>query len=168
MQHHLHNYGPKSPQITNGYKRSDRTSAQIWSRHISLGIAAVIFSDLTIMLATYFGLPKFPVFVFILTTIAWLYAVFVLLHEALHDQRSWITDTKWFPVWFEQLRFMHIRHHKQISEDGHMNRNYGICFFWFDRIFGTYCPPWEPLDKSGYQSAFERYSYILDEEFDIE
>lgn len=49
-------------------------------------------------------------------------------HRAIHGlEDNWMT--KW--LFYYQIRDHHIKHHS------HVNKNYGVCFFWCDRLFGT-------------------------------
>jgi sterol desaturase/sphingolipid hydroxylase (fatty acid hydroxylase superfamily) len=44
--------------------------------------------------------------------------------------------------------------------EGAMTANFGICFFFFDRVFGTLVDTQERLNWAGLSAAETRYSFI--------
>jgi sterol desaturase/sphingolipid hydroxylase (fatty acid hydroxylase superfamily) len=64
--------------------------------------------------------------------------------------------------WFRSIRRLHDIHHRQISDDGRMSTNFGICFFFMDRIFGTLSPAHRPFNAKGYAVAEKRYAHLID------
>jgi sterol desaturase/sphingolipid hydroxylase (fatty acid hydroxylase superfamily) len=42
-----------------------------------------------------------------------------------------------------------------------MNKNFGIAFFFFDRIFGTWTAQWPSFNRRGYTQALRRFSDVL-------
>jgi sterol desaturase/sphingolipid hydroxylase (fatty acid hydroxylase superfamily) len=41
-----------------------------------------------------------------------------------------------------------------------MDKNFGIGFFLFDRLFGTFSPEQSPFNHRGYAAARERFKYV--------
>lgn len=65
-----------------------------------------------------------------------------------------------FRNWFLRIRKLHDIHHLHVSDDGKMNVNYGICFFIFDRIIGSYRKTFSNFNKAGYEVAKQKYQFI--------
>lgn len=70
---------------------------------------------------------------------AWIYANYIVakMHSAFHVNKHFL----WKFKWFQKLVKLHDIHHYD-------NVNYGICFFFMDRLFGTYRDTF-PIDKDG-------------------
>tara|TARA_R100000808_G_C2155151_1_gene166905 strand:+ start:1251 stop:1859 length:609 start_codon:yes stop_codon:yes gene_type:complete len=70
---------------------------------------------------------------------AWIYANYIVarMHSAFHVKGHFL----WKFRWFRRLVRLHDIHHFD-------NVNYGICFFFMDRIFGTYRNTF-PVDEDG-------------------
>lgn len=61
--------------------------------------------------------------------VGWLYSVFLVeyFHRAFHVRGHWLHRF----AWFNKLMLLHDVHH-------YGPYNYGIVFFWMDRLFGTF------------------------------
>ncbi len=44
---------------------------------------------------------------------------------------------------------------------GRMRSNYGICLFWFDRLFGTFRAEHRKFNHLGLAMAMRRYAFIF-------
>jgi len=55
--------------------------------------------------------------------------------------------------WFRKARRLHDIHHRSLDFNGRMDKNFGIGFFLFDRIFRTlaqrHCPSTARLSRGG-------------------
>jgi sterol desaturase/sphingolipid hydroxylase (fatty acid hydroxylase superfamily) len=85
---------------------------------------------------------------------AWIYAHYIVanLHSAFHLSGG--THFLWKYKWFQKLVKLHDIHHYD-------NCNYGICFFFMDRLFGTYREDF-PTDKGGNRvkmNVFQSYPF---------
>jgi sterol desaturase/sphingolipid hydroxylase (fatty acid hydroxylase superfamily) len=67
---------------------------------------------------------------------------------------------RWLQRWFMSARNLHDIHHHVVNREGLMDKNFGIGFFFFDRVFGTLSPETQPLDTIGYEKAVERFSAL--------
>ena len=71
-------------------------------------------------------------------------------------ERNWLLKR-----WFASARNRHQVHHQVISDDGLMNKNFGIGFFIFDRVFGTLSEDAPAFNVRGYQAAQKRFQSVL-------
>jgi len=53
---------------------------------------------------------------------------------------------------------LHEIHHRVLNDEGLMDRNFGIGFFFFDRLFGTLASAELPFNRHGYETAQTRFS----------
>lgn len=77
---------------------------------VILGVYSVIFGTLVL-----------------LSTIFWM-GLHDFLHHHFHLKDSFLNEH----IWFQKLRQLHFLHH------GNMNTNFGILFFGWDRLLGTF------------------------------
>ena len=85
---------------------------------------------------------------------AWIYAHYIVanLHSAFHLSGG--VHFLWKYKWFQKLVKLHDIHHYD-------NCNYGICFFYMDKLFGTYREDF-PTDKTGKRikmNVFQSYPF---------
>ena len=59
------------------------------------------------------------------------------LHDVMHIDGFWLENNRWFKSWFLSARKLHDIHHQVINNRGLMHTNFGIGFFFFDRLFCT-------------------------------
>jgi sterol desaturase/sphingolipid hydroxylase (fatty acid hydroxylase superfamily) len=84
------------------------------------------------------------------------------MHDAMHLKHFWMMeDVRGLGSWFQSIRRRHDIHHLELSDDGRMVANYGICFFFVDRIVGTYSRGHRPFNQLGYQAAKQRYAFVF-------
>ena len=86
--------------------------------------------------------------------------MFSYLHDVMHVEGYWMEKNRWLRSWFTSARNLHDIHHHVVNRDGLMDKNFGIGFFLFDRVFGTLCPETQALDKVGYERAVRRFSTL--------
>ena len=161
MLHHLRDYGPKTAL------RRDQYLNSAVGRHSFLGIGLewigpiaviVVFSiSVLTLLQVEMGLQIF----FVSLALSWGYFLFGYMHSSLHLRNFWVYKIPLLKRWHRRITQLHDFHHLQISEDGRMLINYGICFYWFDRLFGTYSPKEKPFNPDGYSAALVRYEHVL-------
>jgi sterol desaturase/sphingolipid hydroxylase (fatty acid hydroxylase superfamily) len=164
--HHLTHYGPQHPMRTAGYKDATHDRAAIGNvglewlvpSAIILGVCLTLMWFLRVPLAyrlfSMFGLLGWPIF------------MFSYLHDRMHIQGFWMERAPLLKWWFRKARRLHDIHHHSIDEHGRMDRNFGIGFFVFDRIFQTFARRHCPLNWRGYRAAVKRAK--LEEELEEE
>ena len=65
--------------------------------------------------------------------LGWPIFTFSYLHDRMHVKNFWMDRTPLLKIWFTQARRLHDIHHRSLNDDGRMDRNFGIGFFFFDR-----------------------------------
>jgi len=93
-------------------------NANSWSWYVVGGVA----SGVAFLVA-----PWVYALSFVLGAWAYAWGVVMHMHTAFHTSGHFL----WKYKWFQKLVKLHDIHHYD-------NSNYGICFFGFDRLFGTY------------------------------
>jgi sterol desaturase/sphingolipid hydroxylase (fatty acid hydroxylase superfamily) len=100
------------------------------------------------------------------TLLAWPVFMFSYLHDRMHLDNFWMARTPLLRAWFVSARRLHDIHHHSLDNDGRIDRNFGIGFFFFDRVFRTLSHCHCPLNFHGYRAAMKRYA--LEKENDDE
>jgi sterol desaturase/sphingolipid hydroxylase (fatty acid hydroxylase superfamily) len=90
-------------------------------------------------------------------TLAWSFLMFSYLHDRMHIEGTWMEGHKWIGRWFIGARRLHDIHHHCIDGSGLMNKNFGIGFFLFDRLFGTFASKGARLNRPGWERAQQRW-----------
>jgi sterol desaturase/sphingolipid hydroxylase (fatty acid hydroxylase superfamily) len=93
--------------------------------------------------------------------LVWSFVMFSYLHDRMHIAPFWMERNRWTKAWFMAARKRHDVHHRTLNDAGNMNKNFGIGFFLFDRIFGTLAVQQRPLNHRGYEAAKQRYGVDL-------
>jgi sterol desaturase/sphingolipid hydroxylase (fatty acid hydroxylase superfamily) len=88
--------------------------------------------------------------------------MFSYLHDRMHLRNFWMTRVPLLKDWFVQARRLHDIHHRSLNDQGRMDRNFGIGFFFFDRLFRTISKCHRPFNCSGYRIAQLRYNLNRD------
>lgn len=99
--------------------------------------------------------------VFVSTALAWGYGMFGVMHDAMHVKGSRLERLAFVARWFTRARRLHDIHHLRLTDDGTMAYNYGICFFLFDRLFGSLRADHARFNPVGFAAARRRYAYAL-------
>ena len=85
------------------------------------------------------------------------------MHDAMHLKYFWMQEAPVFlKNWFVKIRRYHDVHHYTFSDQGVMPTNFGICFFFFDRVFGTLKEYQSKLNRAGLTASEKRFAYIHD------
>jgi sterol desaturase/sphingolipid hydroxylase (fatty acid hydroxylase superfamily) len=161
MIHHLKLYGPKMP------KRSERYKIAVKNRAEVLGIGMEWMAPVSITLVIIFlvgwllSIRILYIGIFTVSALLWGYILFNYMHDALHIEGFWMLKNRYLKDRFLKIRGRHDIHHVHLSDDGRMNKNFGICFFLFDRIFKTFYPVQGPFNEKGFQASLQRYDYIF-------
>lgn len=88
--------------------------------------------------------------------------MFSYLHDTMHIEGFWLESNRTLKRWFLSARTRHDIHHQVMNEQGLMDRNFGIGFFLFDRVFGTFSEDAPVFNAGGYRAARERFKSVLD------
>lgn len=161
MIHHLVNYPPNGPQRSEDYRVSTGERASVlglgmeWILPIAL-LLAVLLAAFRLM-----GVRPLHQAVFVAASLAWSGAMFWYMHDAMHLKGFWMESHALFRGWFQRARKRHDIHHMDLDGSGRMSSNYGICFFFFDRLFGTLVAEHRRFNPEGLDRARKRYAYIF-------
>jgi sterol desaturase/sphingolipid hydroxylase (fatty acid hydroxylase superfamily) len=159
MTHHMALYGPLQKQRPSESYR-DATAGRFsvgnvgieWlapSAVLLVG-AAVLFWSLQVRI--------FHQAVFFATVLTWSFVMFSYLHDRMHVLNFWMERSPLLKRWFRHARHLHDIHHHVLNDGGLMDKNFGIGFFLFDRLFGTLCAEPRCFNHAGYAEARKRFS----------
>jgi sterol desaturase/sphingolipid hydroxylase (fatty acid hydroxylase superfamily) len=161
MKHHLVIYAPTEDQRSTEYHDATADSLSLGNIGAEwLAPAAVLLAVMLAILNLFQVRLAYQV-TYVVTTLAWSFLMFSYLHDAMHIQGFWLTKNRYFRRWFLSARQCHDAHHFLISDRGLMNRNFGIGFFIFDRVFGTFSEGGTAFNQDGYQAAQKRFEAVL-------
>ena len=161
MIHHLKQYGPKMSMRSDEYYISAGNRFNVgnvgleWLAPLGIVVAA------SIGLMTLLGVGWLFQAAMLGSAIAWGVFIFNFLHSGLHLSNYWLLKNKYLSRWFKNARRLHDIHHTRISDEGKMSVNFGIVFFFFDRVFRTKAESTGRFNEAGYEKAKERYKNII-------
>lgn len=163
MIHHLKVYGPKRSLRQPGpYKDS------VGGRANFLGIGLEWVLPIGLILVAAIAVCSFVLnisllsqAVFMTAALLWGKFMFGTMHDTMHLEGYWLASVPVIGAWYRAVRRLHDIHHLRFSDDGRMPSNFGICFFGFDRLFGTYEHKAEAFNTAGYKAALERYARVI-------
>lgn len=161
MIHHLVLYAPDKPQ-----RPCETYLVSTHGRAAILGIGMEWMGPVgLIMVATVAGLTALGVpagyqVLFLASSSLWGWFMFGYVHDRMHLKGFWLAEHRWLSPWFKAARRLHDIHHITLTDDGREATNFGICFFFFDRVFGTFQSAHRRFNRAGYEAAKRRYSFI--------
>jgi sterol desaturase/sphingolipid hydroxylase (fatty acid hydroxylase superfamily) len=157
MVHHLLLYGPLQPMRAARYK--DATRGRFSLGNVGFEWLAPSAVLLISCWGVMFLLHVRPVYQLIVlgNLVAWPFFTFSFLHDAMHVRDFWMARMPLINRWFRRARRLHDIHHHSVNGAGHMDANFGIGFFLFDRIFRTLASRHRPFNRRGLAIALQRY-----------
>jgi len=158
--HHFLIYGPGQPMRHDHYH--DATDSRFSVGNIGLEWivpSAVILAALWSIMFFLRVATLYQV-IAIIALVAWPIFMFSYLHDRMHLTDFWMARHPLFRPWFTRARRLHDIHHHSINDAGHMDANFGIGFFWFDRAFRTISRRHRPFNRTGFEAARDRYGLI--------
>jgi hypothetical protein len=135
MIHHMRIYGPKR-----SLRPCDTYLISTEGRPAILGAGMEWLAPIAAIIAMSFAIsellviPRFYFLLFTISALLWGYLLFGYMHDAMHLSHFWMQRIPGLHRWFLRIRRLHDIHHRQISDDGRMSTNFGICFFFMDRL----------------------------------
>jgi len=155
--HHFLIYGPDQAMRHDEYH--DATHGRFSVGNVGLEwlapSAVILFVCWAIQFA--FGVPPIYQALSLFTLAAWPILMFSYLHDRMHLKDFWMARTPVLRNWFCNARRLHDIHHRALNDDGRMDSNFGIGFFWFDHLFGTIGRRHRPFNRNGLEVAKSRY-----------
>jgi hypothetical protein len=136
MLHHLKHYGPFQPMRHSG-EYADATDERFALGNVGLewiGPSAMI---LGLFLWAFAALHASWLHrtMFVAIALGWSIFMFSYLHDRMHVHGFWMERHRRLRKWFLHARRLHDNHHHSLDDGGRMNRNFGIGFHMFDRVF---------------------------------
>lgn len=164
MLHHLRDYSPGKTLHRDEYLSSTDDRAHFLGIGFEWILPILTIVILSTAIMNLLGMSWNSQIIFTVSALAWGYFMFGYIHSSMHLKNFWMHKIPGLSSWHKNIRKLHDYHHLQISPDGRMQKNYGICFYWFDRLFRTYSPSTKPFDRAGHTAALERYKDLLSSE----
>lgn len=162
MIHHLVLYGPLDPKRPGGdYRNATEGRARLGNVGLEWLVPGAAMLGTLSGGFWLTGVPWGHQITFFATSLLWSLVVFSYLHDRMHQKGFWMERNPVLRRWFLRARDFHDIHHWALNDDGFMNRNFGIGFFVFDRLFGTRSELWEQFNKNGYERALQRFAKVV-------
>jgi len=161
MKHHMVLYGPLKPQRSNHYLDATDDSISLGNIGVEWLIPAAVLIACAYGLFRLLHVQLLYQAIYFAVTLSWTFLMFSWLHDVQHIEGFWMEKDLLLRRWFVGARRRHELHHCSIADDGLMNKNFGIGFFLFDRLFGTLSETARPFNHKGYQTARERFKSML-------
>jgi sterol desaturase/sphingolipid hydroxylase (fatty acid hydroxylase superfamily) len=161
MVHHLLLYGPMQPMRAEHYR--DATRGRFALGNVGLEWLAPSAAVLAFCWGVMFLLRVPAVYqaIVLFNLVIWPFFTFSFLHDAMHLHDFWMARIPLINRWFRRARRLHDIHHHSVDAAGHMDTNFGIGFFLFDRIFRTLATRHRPLNRKGLAIALQRYKLTM-------
>lgn len=156
MIHHLALYGPRQPMRTTEYKDATYGRTSIGNVGLEWLIPSALILAASWSAMWLLGVPFGYRCLAFVTLVAWPAFMFSYLHDRMHIQGFWMERAPLLNSWFRAARRLHDIHHRSIDESGRMDKNFGIGFYFLDRIFRTLAKRHCPFNWHGYHEAVRR------------
>lgn len=162
MIHHLVVYAPNKPmRLSTKYIGSTYSRANLLGIGMEWLLPAGILLPCVLGAFRLIGVQALHQALFVAAALGWGYFMFGYMHDSMHLQGFWMAKSLWLARWFLIARRRHDIHHMEIADGGRQTRNFGICFFFFDRLFGTLSAEHKRFNQNGLEAAMRRYAYIF-------
>jgi hypothetical protein len=162
MKHHLMLYGPLQSQRP-GAEYQDATRGEVAIGNVGMEWlipgSALLGGSVALLHLMRVTLPH--QLIFVAGTLVWSFLMFSYLHDRMHLAGFWMERHPLLKHWFVAARNAHDIHHRALNDEGFMDKNFGIAFFFFDRLFGTLASDPPTFNQRGYASALGRFGGLL-------
>jgi sterol desaturase/sphingolipid hydroxylase (fatty acid hydroxylase superfamily) len=161
MEHHLLLYGPLAEQRPEGgYLDATGNRPALGNVGLEWLIPGGVLLLTCVVVLNLLGVQIPFQITFVAFALAWSFATFSYAHDGMHIRDFWMGRIPIVRAWFLKARLRHDIHHQQISDEGLMDKNFGIGLSIFDRILGTHLNELRPFNGRGYKAASRRYSFV--------
>ena len=165
MIHHLVVYAPNKPQRQSAeYLNSTYGRANVLGIGLEWLVPAAILVAGLLGAFRLLGVSGAHQALFIAVSLGWGAFMFNYMHDAMHLKGFWMEASPRLSRWFLRARKRHDIHHMDLADSGRMDKNFGICFFLFDRLFGTFAAEHQRFNQPGLEAAMKRYAFIFPKE----
>jgi len=162
MKHHLVLYGPLREQRSAAYHDATDESIALGNIGCEWLVPAAFLIASTLVLFRLFHVRWMFQLIYFAATLGWSFLMFSWLHDIMHVEGVWLTRNRWLKRWFLSARNLHDVHHLALNNRGLMDKNFGIGFFFVDRIFGTLAPQAPQFNHDGYSAALQRFRPLFE------
>lgn len=161
MIHHLLLYGPLQPQRPSAeYLDATTGRAALGSVGLEWVIPSVVLLGAFLGAFQVFHVRALHQIIFVCVSLGWSFLMFSYLHDRMHLRGFWMAKNPVLQRWFLAARHLHDVHHTALNDGGLMDKNFGIGFYFFDRLFGSFAGTARPFNRQGYEAAKKRYAFI--------
>lgn len=162
MRHHLVLYGPlQSQRPGTNYRDATIDTGGIGNIGLEWLIPGTVLVAVAIGVFQLLHVTAFHQVLSLAVSLAWSFIMFNYLHDRMHIDGFWMERSPCLKRWFVLCREAHDLHHWALNDEGFMDKNFGVAFFWFDRLFGTLANEWPDFNRQGYLNALLRFSDVL-------
>jgi len=166
MKHHLVFYAPLQKQRSQAYCDATENGVSLGNIGLEWLVPAGLVMALVLTLFHFLRVPLGYQVLSLGISVGWSFLMFSYLHDVMHVEGFWLAKSRWLKRWFLSARRLHDIHHRVLNDRGLMDKNFGIGFFAFDRLFGTLSLQQPPFNHRGYAVAREKFNYVQEKEFD--
>ncbi|HTY24775.1 MAG TPA: sterol desaturase family protein [Desulfomonilaceae bacterium] len=157
MIHHIELYAPDQSMRSEAYKDATEGRASVGNIGMEWVVpSALILGVCWVSMCSLHVTWKYQLLVMVIL-LGWPIFMFSYLHDRMHISNFWMVRVPVVRVWFTRARRLHDIHHRALNDDGRMDSNFGIGFFFFDRVFRTMAKQHRPLNRLGLQTAISRH-----------
>lgn len=160
--HHFQLYGPCQPMRAHAYHDATTQRLSIGNVGIEWLAPSAIILLVCQSVMQLLRVPGVYQVLAVAVLIGWPILMFSYLHDRMHLEDFWMARLPILRIWFLKARRLHDIHHRSLDRRGRMDSNFGIGFFFFDRLFKTMAKRHRPFNWRGYHAAVRRYG--LDDE----
>lgn len=161
MVHHLLLYGPMQPMRSDHYRDATRGRFALGNVGLEWLAPSAVVLALCWGVMFFLRVPALYQAIVLVNLIVWPFFTFSFLHDAMHLHDFWMARIPLVNHWFRRARRLHDIHHHSVDAAGHMDTNFRIGFFFFDRIFRTLATRHRPLNRKGLAIALQRYKLTM-------
>lgn len=164
--HHFRVYGPNQALRTEQYRDATWDRASLGNIGLEWLVPSALILSFCFGVMTWIHVPRVYEIIAICILVLWPVFMFSYLHDRMHLRHFWMTRAPLIKSWFVSARRLHDIHHRSLNDQGRLDRNFGIGFFFFDRFFRTLSKRHRPFNCKGYRMAELRYKLSRDREQD--
>lgn len=161
MIHHLKHYGPTQPmRPASKYTGTTEDRAALGDVGMEWLVPSVLLLGFFIGIFTLLGVPVLYQVTFVIVSLTWAKTMLNYIHNQMHIQDFWMGRHPLFRRWFVGARRLHDIHHHALDDTGRMNRNFGISFYFLDRLFGTFSGKYQTFNTEGFEQVRKRHDFL--------
>jgi len=158
--HHFLIYGPGQPMRHEHYHDATDSRFSVGNIGLEWLVPSAMLLAVLWVLMSFLGIPALYQLIALATLVVWPVFMFSYLHDRMHLSDFWMARNPLFRGWFTRARRLHDIHHHSIDDRGHMDANFGIGFFLFDRVFRTLARSHRPFNRAGFEAARDRHGLV--------